>query len=326
MADTPILSNPLKEMMKAGRVALGMNVRLARSGDIARIAKTTGHDFIFIDGQHAIFTLETIAHIAHTALGCGITPLARVKSVDDQDVQVLLDNGVMGIVYPDVNTAAEARRAVARAKFPPIGRRSAAGAYPMFDYRATPAAQTVSALNESTLVVCMIETPEGVHNVEEIAKVDGVDVIHIGSNDLLTAMGKPGQFGDPEGAKAIDRVISVAVANGKIAGMGGDRYLPRQVEYIKKGARFITTNSEIAFIMAEATCAQVVRREVRAAGRRGAGAPPAEARLSIEIAVIAYFSPIARRSSVVTRVASAMMNAISLLVVMKRAPFLMYST
>jgi 2-keto-3-deoxy-L-rhamnonate aldolase RhmA len=168
-------------------------------------------------------------------------------------VQVLLDNGVMGIVYPDVNTAAEARRAVARAKFPPIGRRSAAGAYPVFDYRATPAAQTVSALNDSTLVVCMIETPEGVNNVEEIAKVDGVDVIHIGSNDLLTAMGKPGQFGDPEGAKAIDRVISVAVASGKIAGMGGDRYLPRQVEYIKKGARFITTNSEIAFIMAEAS-------------------------------------------------------------------------
>jgi staphyloferrin B biosynthesis citrate synthase len=246
MADAPILTNPLKEMMKAGRVALGMNVRLARSGDIARIAKSTGHDFIFIDGQHAIFSLETIAHIAHTALGCGITPLARVKSVDDQDVQVLLDNGVMGIVYPDVNT-------VARAKFPPLGKRSAAGAYPMFDYRATPAAQTVSALNEATLVVCMIETPEGVNNVEEIAKVDGVDVIHIGSNDLLTAMGKPGQFGDPEGAKAIDRVISVAVRSGKIAGMGGDRYLPRQVEYIRKGARFITTNSEIAFIMAEAT-------------------------------------------------------------------------
>jgi hypothetical protein len=105
MADTAALSNPLKEMMKAGKVALGMNVRLARSGDIARIAKSSGHDFIFIDRQHAIFTLETIAHIAHTALGCGITPLVRVRSVDDQDVQVLLDNGVMGIVYPDVNTA-----------------------------------------------------------------------------------------------------------------------------------------------------------------------------------------------------------------------------
>ena len=242
MADTPILSNPLKEMMKAGKVALGMNVRLARSGDIARIAKSCGHDFIFIDGQHAIFTLETIAHIAHTALGCGITPLVRVRSVDDQDVQVLLDNGVMGIVYPDVNTAAEARRAVARAKFPPIGKRSAAGAYPMFDYRPVPASQTVSALNDATLVVCMIETPEGVNNVEEIAKVDGVDVIHIGANDLLTAMGKPGAFGDPEGAKAIE-----------IPGMGGDRNIPRQREYIRKGARFLTTNSEIAFILAEGT-------------------------------------------------------------------------
>ena len=253
MPDTPILTNPLKEMMRAGKVALGMNVRLARSGDIARIAKTCGHDFIFIDGQHAIFTRETIAHIAHTALGCGITPLARVRSVDDQDVQVLLDNGVMGIVYPDVNTADEARRAVARAKFPPFGKRSAAGGYPMFDYRPVPVSQTVPALNDATLVVCMIETPEGVRNVEEISKVDGVDVIHIGANDLLTAMGRPGAFGDPEAAKVIDRVISVTAANGKIPGMGGDRDIKRQIEYIRKGARFITTNSEIAFILAEGT-------------------------------------------------------------------------
>ena len=253
MADTAILTNPRKEMMKAGRVALGMNVRLARSGDIARIAKSCGHDFIFIDGQHAIFTRETIAHIASTALGCGITPLARVRSVDDQDVQVLLDNGVMGIVYPDVNTAAEARRAVARAKFPPLGKRSAAGAYPMFDYRPVPAGQTVSALNDATLVVCMIETPEGVNNVEEIAKVDGVDVLHVGCNDLLTSMGKPGAFGDPEGLAAIDRVIKAAVANGKIPGVGGDRNIPRQMEYIRKGVRYLTTNSDMAFLAAEAT-------------------------------------------------------------------------
>jgi len=160
---------------------------------------------------------------------------------------------VMGIVYPDVNTAAEARRAVARAKFPPIGKRSSAGGYSMFDFRPVPVSQTVTALNDATLVVCMIETPEGVKNVEEIAKVEGVDVVHIGANDLLTAMGKPGAFGDPEGARVIDHVISVTAANGKIPGMGGDRNIPRQMEYIRKGARFLTTNSEIAFIMAEAT-------------------------------------------------------------------------
>jgi 2-keto-3-deoxy-L-rhamnonate aldolase RhmA len=264
VAQAVSIPNPVKEMMKAGQVALGMNVRLARSGDIARIAKTCGHDFIFIDGQHALYDLETIGHIAQTALGCGISPLVRVRSVDDPDTQVLLDNGVTGIVFPDVNTAAEARRAVTRARFPPVGKRSAAGAYAILDYRAVPMGQVVRALDDNTLVVCMIETREGLDNVEEIAAVEGVDVIHVGSNDLLTGLGMPGAFGSPEHIAALDRVMAAAAKHGKIPGVGGDRNLARQAEFIRKGARFITTNSEIAFILAEG--ARVTAELRRAAG------------------------------------------------------------
>lgn len=247
------IPNPLKEMFAAGKVALGMNVRLARSGDIARIAKTTGHDFIFIDGQHSIFTLETIAHIAQVALAIGVAPLVRVRSCDDPDTQVLLDNGVTGIVFPDVNNADEARRAVARAKFPPVGKRSVSGGYPIFDYRPMNTAESVRALQDNTLVVCMIETQEGLDNVEEIAAVDGVDVIHVGSNDLLTALGRPGTFGSPEHLAALDKVMRAAKKHGKVPGVGGDRNLARQVDFIRQGAQFITTNSEIAFILAEGT-------------------------------------------------------------------------
>src|SRR6266481_9601145 len=110
-ADVPDLVNPVMERMKAGGVALGMIVRLARSGDIARIAKSTGHDFIFIDRQHSLFSLETIGHIAQAALGCGIAPLLRVRSCEDPDTALVLDNGITGIVFPDVGTAADARRA-----------------------------------------------------------------------------------------------------------------------------------------------------------------------------------------------------------------------
>lgn len=251
MAEAVSIPNPVKELLKAGKVALGMNVRLARSGDIARIAKTCGHDFIFIDAQHSLFSVETIGHIAQAALGCGISPLVRVRSVDDPDTQVLLDNGVTGIVFPDVSTAAEARRAVSRARFPPVGKRSAAGAYTILDYRAVPMGQLVAALDDNALVVCMIETREGLENVEEIAAVEGIDVIHVGSNDLLTGLGMPGAFGSPEHIAALDRVISVTKAHGKIPGVGGDRNVARQAEFIRKGARFITTNSEIAFILAE---------------------------------------------------------------------------
>jgi 2-keto-3-deoxy-L-rhamnonate aldolase RhmA len=246
------LLNPAKERMKAGGVALGLSVRLARSPDIARIAKATGHDFLFIDGQHAIFNLETIAGIAQTALEIGVAPIVRVRSVDDPDVPMLLDNGVTGIVYPDVNTVADARKAVARAKFAPLGNRSVSGGYPHFNYASLPLSQTVPQLNDCCLVACMIETLEGMRNLDEIAKVAGIDVLHLGSNDLLAAMGKPGKFDDPEILAAQERLIRAARANGKYAGCGGNRDVERQVNAIRQGCQFVTTQTDIGFLSAAA--------------------------------------------------------------------------
>ena len=253
MANEPLIKNAVKELFKADKVALGMIARIARSGDIARIAKTTGHDFVFVDGQHALYSVETTGHIAQAALGCGVVPMARVRSCDDPDTQVLLDNGIMGIVFPDINTADEAKRAVSRAKFPPIGKRSVSGSYTMFDFRTVSTSDAVTALNEATLVVCMVETAEGLENVDAIAAVEGVDVVHVGSNDLMTSLGKPGQYGTPTHIAALDKVFAAAKKHGKIAGIGGDRNLERQMEFIRKGSRFLTTNSDIAFMTAEAS-------------------------------------------------------------------------
>jgi 2-keto-3-deoxy-L-rhamnonate aldolase RhmA len=246
------LVNPVLERMRAGEVALGMNIRLGRSGDIASIARTTGHDFLFLDAQHAIFPMETLAHIALAARGCGVAPIVRVRGCDDPEVSLLLDNGVTGIVFPDINNAAEARLAVEAARFAPLGKRSASGGYVQFDFRPVPLAEALPALNRSTLVACMIETREGLANIEEIAAVDGIDVLHVGCNDLLLDMGKPGAFGDPQIVSAVERVIEAAAANGKFSGLGGDRDVTRQVHFIRKGVRFMTTHSDIGFLMVEA--------------------------------------------------------------------------
>jgi len=74
MAAANELAHPIKQRLQAGDVALGISVRLSRSGDIARIAKSTGHDFLFIDCQHSLFNLETIGHIVSTAMSCGTGP------------------------------------------------------------------------------------------------------------------------------------------------------------------------------------------------------------------------------------------------------------
>src|SRR5215470_19157505 len=154
-ADSLNIKNPVIERMRAGDVSLGMIVRLARSGDIARIAKTTGHDFIFIDMQHSLFSLETVGHIAQAALGCGVAPLVRVGSCRHPDTSLILDNGATGIIFPDVNNAADAKAAVDACKFAPTGKRSVSAGYPVFDLRPVPLAESVPALNAATLVVCM---------------------------------------------------------------------------------------------------------------------------------------------------------------------------
>ncbi|MDX9862933.1 MAG: aldolase/citrate lyase family protein, partial [Rhodospirillales bacterium] len=238
-------------------------VRLSRSGDIAKGARTSGHDFLFIDLQHGVMSLDTATEICLVASGCGVAPLVRVTGFDNPEAARLLDCGAMGIIVPDVNTAEDARKAVATCKFPPIGRRSVFASYPHFDFAAVPVAEAAPAMNEGQLLVCMVESPEGIANLDAIAAVDGVDVIHMGCNDLLYNMGLPGQFGHPDVIAAIDRLIASCAKHGKFAGVGGDRDPARQADYIRKGVRFMTTQSDLAMLMAEASRRTKFLRELR---------------------------------------------------------------
>jgi 2-keto-3-deoxy-L-rhamnonate aldolase RhmA len=248
-----MLRNPALERMRSGEAALGMIVRLARTGDIAMIAGASGHDFVFLDIQHTAMSSETAASISLAALGCAVTPIVRVLSCEDLDAARILDAGATGICVPDVETAEQARRAVEICKFPPQGRRSVSAGYPAFGYRNVPAAEAAQSLNQATVLVVMVETRKGIENAEAIAGVDGVDVLHIGCSDLLSDMGKPGQYGDPEVVAAIERVLAACRKHGKFAGLGGDRDPARQARFIQEGGRFLTTNSDVAFLTAEAT-------------------------------------------------------------------------
>jgi 2-keto-3-deoxy-L-rhamnonate aldolase RhmA len=249
----PRLTNPALERLRADKPALGLSVRLSRSPDIVRIAEASGHHFLFVDTQHAVFNAESIANIASTALGSGVACVVRVRSVNDPDVAVLLDAGVTGIVFPDVNTAEDAKEAVNLCRFAPIGRRSSSSAYPHFGFLSTPRDVTPKLLDESCLVACMIESPEGMENLDAIAAVPGIDVIHLGANDLLARIGKAGQFGGPESLAAQEQVIAATRRNGIYAGLGGDRDVAGQARCIQRGMRFLTTQSDLSLLLAAAT-------------------------------------------------------------------------
>ncbi len=248
-----IYRNAALDKMRRGKLALGMIVRLSRAGDIAMIAGATGHDFLFIDMQHGGMSPETVVDISVAALGAGVAPLVRVAGFTNPDTPRILDSGAFGIIAPNVETADDARAAVRTCKFKPVGQRSVAAGYPQLGYAQMHVAEATKHLNEHTLLACMIESRKGVGNIEAIAAVDGVDVLHLGVNDLLMEMGLPGQFGHSEIDAIVRRMINACKANGKFAGFGGDKDPERQAKAIREGVQFVTAHSDLAYLTIAAT-------------------------------------------------------------------------
>ena len=132
----------MKEKLAAAELVLCMNLRLARSVDIAMVAKAGGYDALYVDMQHAPYSIETTATICAAALGIGITPLVRVPNHDAQWMSRVLDGGAQGVILPDVNTSAQAEAIVSACRFPPLGKRSVMGWLPLgAAIRAEPKAQ-----------------------------------------------------------------------------------------------------------------------------------------------------------------------------------------
>ena len=244
--------NHTKRQLAAGKLAIGMGLRLARSVDIATIGKTCGYDWLFIDMEHSSMDLDAAAQIAMASLPVGITPIVRVPGKEHHHASRILDAGAQGIVVPHVDTVEEAARAVAYCKYPPVGHRSAMGVLPQFAYRPVPIGESMPTANEETLVIVMLETPQAIANADAIAAVPGIDVLLIGTNDLCAEIGIPGQFADARVEEAYRSVIAACRKHGIHPGMGGV-YEPKLMEkYIGYGMRFILSGGDLSFLMAGA--------------------------------------------------------------------------
>jgi 2-keto-3-deoxy-L-rhamnonate aldolase RhmA len=257
MSASPQLSNSVAERLHRGELALNLMVRHARTVDIALAAKTCGFDGLFFDLQHGVIPEHEISQMAVAALNVGVAPLVRVPEKDYGAALRMLDNGALGIIMPEVTTVEDARASVAACKYPPVGNRGAFGGWAHFGYRPVPAAEARSAINAATLLILMIESKAALDNIEAIAAVPGVDVVHIGTNDLSTDLGHPGEMSHPEVLAAVERVVRACRANGKSAGVGGlyggGDAAKALAAVVRLGARFITSASEWNLMMAAGT-------------------------------------------------------------------------
>lgn len=239
----------MRERMQAGETVFGLGVRLARSGEIALVAKAMGFDWLFVDMEHNALSIDTAAQICLAAQAAGLPALVRIPGDDPLTAARLLDGGAAGIVVPHVDTAEQIAPVIERCRFPPRGRRSIGGPLPQLHYAALPAAEHMARADARTLLVAMIESPTAVAHAGEIAALPGVDALLFGSNDLALEMGIPGRLDDPQLEMAYREVIAAARGRGKVVGLGGV-YTPELLErYLPLGFRFALLGSDLALML-----------------------------------------------------------------------------
>jgi 2-keto-3-deoxy-L-rhamnonate aldolase RhmA len=214
------------EKARSGDPALGTFVFEFATNGIGRLAAGAGAEFVLYDAEHTGWSWETLGRLVATTRPTGVPSWIRVPSAFDRTfVSRALDVGASGVMAPMVASAAVAERLVDWAKYPPDGSRGAAFGVAHDDYRAGDNVATMRRANSDNVVICQIETVEGLEAVEQIAAVPGVDVLWVGHFDLTNSMGIPGRFDHPDYLAALDRVAKAAATSGKIAG-----FMPTSIE------------------------------------------------------------------------------------------------
>jgi 2-keto-3-deoxy-L-rhamnonate aldolase RhmA len=233
-------NNAMKARFAAGEPAFGLSVMIP-SSQIVESAAGMGFDWVLIDCEHGTVGLESMELMIMAAEAAGVTPIVRPRTHSASDILQAMDRGASGVQVPHINTAAEARAAVAAVKFYPQGQRSlAAGTRASgYGFRGSMGG-FVEEANRQTLVCIQIEDEAALANVDEILRVEGIDVFFIGPSDLSQSMGHPGNPKEPRVARAIEETLAKIVAAGKTPGMPATGDAVQGV--LAKGVRYIYTH------------------------------------------------------------------------------------
>jgi 2-dehydro-3-deoxyglucarate aldolase/4-hydroxy-2-oxoheptanedioate aldolase len=211
-------NNPVKEKLIAGQPAFGAFGWEFLVPGLPQIVKAAGAEFLLIDMEHAGTSYETLKQQVALSRGIDLVPMVRVPANQYHYISRALDLGAMGIMAPMVGSAEEAKHIVSCTRYPPDGRRGAAFGFASDDYIGGSVTEKIKIANARTLVICLIETEEGVRNIDEIAAVPGVDVLWLGHFDLTNFLGIPAQFDHPKYIDAIDRMVAAARKHNKVLG------------------------------------------------------------------------------------------------------------
>ncbi len=206
-------------------------------------AGLAGLDFIILDTEHGPCSLETLHHHVRAARLTSMASIIRVKDVDIHAIGSALDTGADGIQVPNINTAAQARTAVAAARFYPQGSRGVCRFVRAANFGSQPKHEYFAKANEK-LVILQVEGVEGVRNLDAILAVPGFDVLFVGPYDLSQSIGKPGQVDSLEVLALMHEIAQKAQKKGIVVGAFSDS-ITRNESLRQEGFNYIAYSVDL---------------------------------------------------------------------------------
>jgi 4-hydroxy-2-oxoheptanedioate aldolase len=241
--------NELKKKLAAGTQALNGWIAVPNSYQ-AEVYASCGWDSVTIDMQHGAADLNDIIPLLQAIQLNNVTSMVRVPWNEPSIIMRVLDAGAWGLICPMINTVAEAEAFVAAGRYPPRGNRSNGP----FRASQVAGADYQSRANEEVQLFAMIETRDGMKNLDKILKVDGLDGVYVGPTDLALSYGKPATL-DPTDADVLammKEIVTKAKAAKKIAGAHTDGPKTAHKRFAE-GFHFCTLLNDVRALALQAT-------------------------------------------------------------------------
>jgi len=259
--------NTALEKWRAGEQTIGGWLSLGNT-HTAELMANAGFDWLCIDLQHGLLGYQDLLHMLPAISTTDTIPIVRVSQNDPGEIMKVLDAGAMGVIVPLVNNRAEAEAAISACCYPPKGSRSfgpiRAALYGGRGY--------AKEANDEIACIAMIETPEGIENLEEIVTTEGLGGVYVGPSDLGLALGLP-PFGDTDNElhlETVGRIVETCKRHGVPVGIhtGGLGYTQLR---LKAGFNFVTLGSDSGFMMQAVTRDLAEARGTQAEERENTG-------------------------------------------------------
>ncbi len=232
---------------------------------LAEMLSRSGADWICFDLQHGLMDYSDLTRLLPAITGVAVTPLVRVAANAPDQIGKALDAGAQGVIVPVVNTVQDAEQAVAACYYPPKGQRSCG---PMRDAMLEGLSYLATA-NDEVACLLMIETEEGIKNLDAIAAVEGVTGLFVGPMDLTYGLGlTPGDFAHEKFIQAISDIRAACKSNGLVCGIFGyDAAMAAQS--IADGFDFASVGTDISFMREGVSRSLSIARGEDPGGARG---------------------------------------------------------